>query len=73
MPACLRTNHRPVFPDKTGSTVILKNVRRRDAGLYICTAENQVSQPVEKVTKISVQCKVLLSLLNDCLLNSCVT
>ena len=49
-----------IIPDKTGSRVILKNVSRRDAGLYICTADNHVSQPVEKVTKITVKCKFLL-------------
>ena len=54
-----------IIPDKTGSKVILKNVSRRDAGLYICTADNQVSQPVEKVTKITVQCKYFLYLFND--------
>ena len=54
-----------IIPDKTGSKVILKNVSRRDAGLYICTADNQVSQPVEKVTKITVQCKFLPYLFDD--------
>jgi len=44
-----------IIPDETGSKVILKNLSRRDAGLYICTADNQVNEGVEKVTKITVK------------------
>ena len=46
-----------IIPDETGSKVVLKNLSRRDAGLYICTANNQVNEGVEKVTKITVKCK----------------
>ena len=46
-----------IIPDETGSKVVLKNLSRRDAGLYICTADNQVNEGVEKVTKITVKCK----------------
>ena len=47
-----------IIPDKTGSKVVLKNLSRMDAGLYICNADNQVNEGVEKITKITVKCKL---------------
>ena len=46
-----------IIPGETGSKVVLKNLSRMDAGLYICTADNQVNEGVEKITKITVKCK----------------
>jgi len=43
-----------IIPDETGRKVVLANLSRMDAGLYICTADNQVDQGVEKITKITV-------------------
>ena len=43
-----------------GQRVTLTNVTRSDAGLYVCTADNGVTQPVERITKILVRRKSLL-------------
>ena len=48
-----------IISDESGSKVVLKNLSRRDAGLYICTADNQVNEGVEKITKITVKCKLI--------------
>ena len=40
-----------------GQRVILTNVTRSEAGLYVCTADNGVTQPVERVTRILVRRK----------------
>ena len=40
-----------------GERVSLSNVTRSDAGLYVCTADNGVTQPVERITKILVRRK----------------
>ena len=40
-----------------GDTVMLRNISRLDAGMYVCTADNSVTQPVERVTKVVVRRK----------------
>ena len=41
----------PAVPDR----VVLNNLSRADAGLYVCTADNRVTEGVEKITKIIVR------------------
>lgn len=43
-----------LLADPTGRQIHLRNVGRRDAGLYICKADNAVNEGVEKVTRITV-------------------
>ena len=40
-----------------GERVVLRNISRVDSGLYVCTADNGVTEPVERVTKIVVRRK----------------
>ena len=49
-----------IIPEEEGRKVVLKNVGKKDDGFYICTADNQVMEPVEKITKITVQCEFSL-------------
>ena len=41
-----------------GERVVLRNISRVDSGLYVCTADNGVTEPVERVTKIVVRRKL---------------
>ena len=43
-----------------GERVVLRNISRVDSGLYVCTADNGVTEPVERVTKIVVRRKLSL-------------
>jgi len=45
---------RVLIPDSSGQKLVLRNVGRRESGLYICRADNSVSTGVEKVTRITV-------------------
>jgi len=46
---------RVLIPDSSGQKLVLRNVGRRDTGVYICKAENSANpEGVEKVTRITV-------------------
>jgi len=45
---------RVLIPDSSGQKLVLRNVGRRETGLYICRADNSVDAGVEKVTRITV-------------------
>lgn len=41
----------------TGDTYIIQSASRHDAGLYICTAYNNVGQPAEQTITVNILCK----------------
>ena len=43
--------------DVKGEKVELTNLTREEGGLYVCTADNGVTAPVERVTRILVRRK----------------
>lgn len=41
----------------TGDTYIIQSATRHDAGLYICTAYNNVGQPAESTITVNILCE----------------
>lgn len=43
--------------NSTGDSYIIQSATRHDAGVYICTAYNNVGQPAEQTITVNILCK----------------
>lgn len=77
-PLCFRGNHNPMFrlemqngPQQTtriaeGPILTLERIERHQSGVYQCTADNGVGEPVSMEMKLDILCKYRFNFWGAC-------